>query len=471
MKSKSLILISLLIVILSVISMIFLRETPVLSPWKNWKVLSVDKNIPEKTVLEELSKISINSVVSENSEKLNVTSKFAPVLPSEYNFYQENLHRYFYDKFQNYRLYYFPKNIKNKTLKSLPFEYNIDLEASFPFFSFILTIIAFVILLFLVKHKVIFGFTLLPLLLFTVVFPDFNSLIISLFSFVIVFFIDKYVNRKNILLAIFRNFFVILSFSLCIISSFLGGLKCSLLFLLSLMACLGIYLIFVSIFAFTENKKSNLKFVNIVSAPNITFENKNTLHLFYGLSVLILIGALSYLLIPSISAKTSNDTPLLIPTPLEYTNTRGFSIGSYSNLQTKKEPTDLPDLGDYVSQIWNATVFPYISLQDTDGYISNVIPETSVSTVDYFLDNDVIKSQTVEVAVFTKDFINSALEKITAGTSPVIENVLLDQESFCAADFGNVNRTTSFTLILFIIAILFSGIEIFIYFKYYKLGR
>ena len=101
MKSKSIILISLLIVILSVISMIFLRETPVLSPWKNWKVLSVDKNIPEETVLEELSKISINSVVSENSEKLNVTSKFAPVLPSEYNFYQENLHRYFYDKFQN----------------------------------------------------------------------------------------------------------------------------------------------------------------------------------------------------------------------------------------------------------------------------------------------------------------------------------------------------------------------------------
>ena len=48
MKTKSTVIISLIIVILCVFSTILLRETPILSPWKNWKVLSVDVKIPEK---------------------------------------------------------------------------------------------------------------------------------------------------------------------------------------------------------------------------------------------------------------------------------------------------------------------------------------------------------------------------------------------------------------------------------------
>ena len=75
--------------------MILLRETPILSPWKNWKVLSVDVNIPEKTVLDELSKSSVDTVISESSQRLNVSSEFSPILPSEFNFYQDNIYRYF----------------------------------------------------------------------------------------------------------------------------------------------------------------------------------------------------------------------------------------------------------------------------------------------------------------------------------------------------------------------------------------
>ena len=103
-----------------------------------------------------------------------------------------------------------------------------------------------------------------------------------------------------------------------------------------------------------------------------------------------------YLLIPSFTNTTHKDTPLLIPTPLEYNGTRGFSLSSYSNLQSKKSPTEFPDLGDYVSQVWNATVFPYISLRDNKGYISNVTPETSIKTIDYFEENDKIEKTPVD---------------------------------------------------------------------------
>ena len=450
--------------------MIILRETPVLSPWKNWKVLSVDINIPEKNVLSELSKISIDTVVSESSQRLNVSSEFSPVLPSEFNFYQDNLYRYFYDKYNNYRLYYLPKTVKNKTLKALPFDYNIDLQASFPYFSFILTVVSFIVLIFLVKNKVLFAISLLPMLLYTVVFPDFNSLVISLFSFVIVYFADKYINRKNILSALLNNRFVILSFSICIISCILGGFKAVLLFFLSVISCIGLNLIISSLNSYIDDKKNRLKFSKIVSASGYHFYNEKMIYIFYGLSVFILIGALSYILIPSISNKTNKDTPLLIPTPLEYTNTRGFTIGSYENLQTKKSPTELPDLGDYVSQIWNAKVFPFIPFSMNRGYVSNVTPETSVNTVEYFEENGIIKTKSVEVAVFSKDFINTALDNIKSSDNPVIENVLLDQESFCASDFGNVKRTTSLTIILFVIALIFSGAEIFIFYKFYKIG-
>ena len=470
MKTKSTVIISLIIVILCVFSMILLRETPILSPWKNWKVLSVDSKIPEKTVLNELSKISIDTVVSESSQRLNVNSEFSPILPSEFNFYQDNIYRYFYDKYNNYRLYYLPKTVKNRILKALPFDYNIDLQASFPYFSFILAVISFIVLILFIKNKLLFSISLLPMLLFTVVFPDFNSLVISLFTFVIIYFADKYINRKNILSALVNNLFVILSFSVCVISGILGGFKGILLFFLTIISCIGLILIISWLISYYDEKRNRLKFAKIVSANGHNFCNPKMIYLFYGLSVFILIGALSYILIPSISDKTSKDTPLLIPTPLEYTSTRGFSIGSYTSLQSKKSPTELPDLGDYVSQIWNAKVFPFISFSENRGYVSNVIPETSVNTVEYFEENGIIKTKSVKIAVFSKDFINTALDNIKSSDNPVIENVLLDQESFCASDFGNVKRTTSLTFILFVIAMLFSGAEIFIFYKFYKIG-
>lgn len=470
MKIKSTVIISLIIVILCVFSMILLRETPILSPWKNWKVLSVDSKIPEKTVLNELSKISIDTVVSESSQRLNVNSEFSPILPSEFNFYQDNIYRYFYDKYNNYRLYYLPKTVKNRILKALPFDYNIDLQASFPYFSFILAVISFIVLILFIKNKLLFSISLLPMLLFTVVFPDFNSLVISLFTFVIIYFADKYINRKNILSALVNNLFVMLSFSVCVISGILGGFKGILLFFLTIISCIGLILIISWLISYYDEKRNRLKFAKIVSASGHNFCNPKMIYLFYGLSVFILIGALSYILIPSISDKTSKDTPLLIPTPLEYTSTRGFSIGSYTSLQSKKSPTELPDLGDYVSQIWNAKVFPFISFSENRGYVSNVIPETSVNTVEYFEENGIIKTKSVKIAVFSKDFINTALDNIKSSDNPVIENVLLDQESFCASDFGNVKRTTSLTFILFVIAMLFSGAEIFIFYKFYKIG-
>ena len=242
------------------------------------------------------------------------------------------------------------------------------------------------------------------------------------------------------------------------------------MFFLTIISCIGLILIISWLISYYDEKRNRLKFAKIVSASGHNFCNPKMIYLFYGLSVFILIGALSYILIPSISDKTSKDTPLLIPTPLEYTSTRGFSIGSYTSLQSKKSPTELPDLGDYVSQIWNAKVFPFISFSENRGYVSNVIPETSVNTVEYFEENGIIKTKSVKIAVFSKDFINTALDNIKSSDNPVIENVLLDQESFCASDFGNVKRTTSLTFILFVIAMLFSGAEIFIFYKFYKIG-
>ena len=135
-------------------SMFVFREIPVLSPWKNWKVLSVSIDIPESKVITDLSNIAINNVVTESSPKLQINSNFAPVLPSEYNFYKDNLYRFFYDKEHKFRLYYLPKDVSNKTLKALDFDYNVDLQSSFPYFGLIITVIVYIIQLFLIKNTV-----------------------------------------------------------------------------------------------------------------------------------------------------------------------------------------------------------------------------------------------------------------------------------------------------------------------------
>ena len=154
-----------------------------------------------------------------------------------------------------------------------------------------------------------------------------------------------------------------------------------------------------------------------------------------------------------------------IPTPLEYNGTRGFTLKSYSNLQTKKSSTEFPDLGDFVSQVWNSTVFPCIALQNNKGYVENVTPGTSVNTTEYFEENGKIETKSVEVATFTKQFIDTTLHRIQTFNTPIIEKVLMDQESFCAADFGNVKRTTPLTYVVFVIAMLFCGLQILFFFN------
>lgn len=470
MKIKSTFLIILTILIISLVSMFFLREIPVLSPWKNWKVLSVDVNIPEKTVINELKKLSIDEFVTESSERLNSTTNYSPILPPDYNFYKNNLYRYFYDKNNNFRLYYLPKTTSNKTLKNLPFEYSIDIQSSFPYANTFISIVCVLLLLILINNKLRFGLSLIPIVLLNVLLPNFTSNVFTLFFLVIIYFWDKFIGRKNHLKALTKNYFVILSVIFCIISSVFSGLKGLILILLALLSFVCINIIISLISKFYIRKKENFDYVNIVSANKLNIFTKKTSLIFYSLSFFILISGLLYLLIPSFTNTTHKDTPLLIPTPLEYNGTRGFSLSSYTNLQSKKSPTEFPDLGDYVSQVWNATVFPYISLRDNKGYISNVTPETSIKTIDYFEENDKIVKQSKEIAIFSKDFIDESLEKIKSFDGPIIEKVLLDQDSFCATDFGNVKRNTPFTLILFIIAIIFSGTEIFIFFKFYKLG-
>lgn len=468
---KSTIILELIIIILLLSSMFIFREIPVLSPWKNWKVLSVPVNIPEERVLNELSKISINNVISENSSRIEVNSKLSPILPSEYNFYKNNLYRFFYDKNNDFRLYYFPKEVSNSKLKKIPFEYNIDLQSSFPYFSIIITVISYILFLFILKNKTLFAISLLPSILFSLCLPSYNSLIINLFYFVVIYFLDKYHNRKNIFQALFKNIFVVLSMAVCIIICFFSGFRGICFFAITIFTSYRLYIIFSHIIANKINHNSSFDYINIVSASKLNIHNKITVYLLYSITFFIILGALLYFLIPSISNKTINNTPLSIPTPLEYNGTRGFTLKSYSNLQTKKSPTELPDLGDFVSQVWNATVFPYTVLQNNTGYIDNVIPGTSVNTTEYFEKDGKIETKSIELATFTKQFIDTTLECIQTFNGPIIEKVLMDQKSFCAADFGNVKRTTPFTFVVFILAILFCGLQILFFFKFYKIGR
>lgn len=468
---KSIFIVELTVIALLLTSMFLFRDVPILSPWKNWKVLSVSVDVPEKKVLDELSKISINNVVSENSSRIEVNSNLAPVLPSEYNFYKNNLYRFFYDKNNNFRLYYLPKGFSNNQLKKLPFKYNVDLQSSFPYFSIIVTVISYIFLLFLLKNKLIFAISLLPCILFSICLPSYNSLIINLFYFVIVFFFDKYHGRKNKFSALLKNIFVIFSVIACVITCCFSGFRGICFFLITIFTSYKLYAIIAHLITAKITKKNSFEYINIVSASKLNFLNKKTLYLFYSIGIFIIIGALLYFLIPSFSSKTTNNTPLSIPTPLEYNGTRGFTLKSYSNLQTKKSSTEFPDLGDFVSQVWNSTVFPYIALQNNKGYVENVTPGTSVNTTEYFEENGKIKTKSVEVATFTKQFIDTTLHRIQTFNTPIIEKVLMDQESFCAADFGNVKRTTPLTYVVFVIAMLFCGLQILFFFKFYKIGR
>ena len=85
--------------------------------------------------------------------------------------------------------------------------------------------------------------------------------------------------------------------------------------------------------------------------------------------------------------------------------------------------------------------------------------------------DELISTDNNEVVGIIKDLDPAKLpsiikEQIKNYDGFIIEKVLMDQESFCATDFGNVKGTTYITLVIFIIAMLICGLQILFFFKF-----
>src|SRR5574344_127253 len=205
MKTKTKLLISLLVLIISLILVFLFRIKPEFSPWNSFHVVIINKNVAESDVLKAFSDCGITDVISFSSKRLLTTSKLSPVLPTEYSDYENSISKMFFDKSGNFKLYYIPKNISKSKLNNFPYKYQIDINYPFYYVNIIFVLVIALALLFILNKKIRYTFLLLPVLLFIYSSPIFSSAIICCFSFIEIYLFSLFKDRKEDFLTIIKN--------------------------------------------------------------------------------------------------------------------------------------------------------------------------------------------------------------------------------------------------------------------------
>ena len=126
----------------------------------------------------------------------------------------------------------------------------------------------------------------------------------------------------------------------------------------------------------------------------------------------------------------------------------GFSKKAFDELKKIRTGDDLPDLGNLISDTWNAKVIPFtrlgLSPQEND----------RVSFNDFSVDeNGVVTEQDGLVFNFDDEFIKSV---ISFRTSPSIEDLLYSQGRFITASYAPkkfpLNRYNSAALLVALVS-------------------
>lgn len=341
--------------IISLILVLSLKSVPSGQLWKNYNILYVPVDSDDNIVVSEISKSEIEGAVI-------LSKQYLPVMLSENSAeiamyrlnstlddfaYALNRNAYFYDKAQNYRLYYIPSQYQNKLshliseLNSKGIQAGIDSTTSYPWFLPIICAAIAVVLAIFSANTILFGCSAVIPVLFVFCNPFYTAALAVVILLLGLFFVSNIWGRRGFVNVLITNIIIPVMATVSVVSAFACTVKSGIMFIFCLIGSVCVILTYSELKVYFDSKSIFVP-VYIRSAKRVS--------LFADKSKLIMrtvTGTAAGLML--LFVFTSSDSVNAHFAKLQLPSAKGFS-------------TDLPDLEDYCEWTWNVKSYPYRSL-------------------------------------------------------------------------------------------------------------
>ena len=348
------------IFLLSLILILVFKTLPSGKLWKNYSVICVPVNTDDSLVMSAINKAGIQNTVSQSGQFLPIAlsqdSIEISMLRLNYNnpaySYINKRNSMFYDKSNNWRLYYVPAKYSNeisevmKVLKGQGIECTKDSSADYPWLLPLIGFLLAAMLFLFVKHKISFACGSIIPLIFLYSNPYYPVATAICLLLLCLFFISNIWRRKGAFNSLLNKYSFPAMLGISLLCVFSSSLVSGFLYLLALLGTAAA----LTACWYTEDylrKRKSFVPVYIRSAKRISlFAGK----IFTIMNIVTGAVALFILLIFVTSSNTisNNSAKLLFPA------------------STSTNDSKLPQFEDYYKWNWNVKTYPYKSLNAAD---------------------------------------------------------------------------------------------------------
>ncbi|UTC61645.1 hypothetical protein E4O05_08775 [Treponema sp. OMZ 787] len=453
------------LLIFSFFLLIFVPMSSRSTLWKDYRILFVPMDVNEPAILQAAEENGITGVISSQT----VESRFSDFEEQGYTGYpftdKERYSQWFLNDQENIRYMYIPSDKKItksffRFLKQNTGSFFIENDTPFSLFQFCIALVFFAVSFFYTCRKKNYLSAAFPFVLYAAFQRGILALSSSiLIMYTVAFWIEAIgsslkFTREQLLFRIKKNpLLVFFPFVALIIAKFNSNISL-VLFIFALSAGASFTYIIERFSFFVEEKIDTQKIHKTIRAyvmnPESVAKFWHTRHLLIISSCALFFIVFSSLFLHFSFNKTMKayQNTLYLPVPETEVGISGFSKEAFNELKKIRTGDELPDLGNLISDTWNAKVMPFVRLDHSPQEIERV------SFSDFSVDEKgVVTEQDGLVFNFDDEFIKSV---ISFRPSPSIEDLLYSQGRFITASYAPkkfpLNRYNSAALLVALVS-------------------
>ena len=453
MKKNCFGIISPIVFLISLSFILVFRAVPSGKLWKNYIVMYVSSSSDDSSIQNAFTQNGIEDAVSLSGQYLPVIFSENSLEVSmfrinfdkpEYSYYLRR-NAFFFDKSQNFRLYYIPSSQKAKLQNCIKFLDNIgiqcgvDSESSYPWILPLVAILLALVVAFFSKNKAVFLFSLVIPVSYIYANPFYPCALAYCLIVLCLFYISNVWKRKGAVEYLLGNYCI----PAMACTAFLSSISCSVLsgvmFVIMAAGVFAALYMFNFIQEYFQAKSVN-SFVPVFIRP------AKLVPLFSGRSRTSLYAATAasviFIALYALSTSSSFDSHF-----------SKIQLPGDSSVRSQ----NLPQLEEYYKWMWNVKTYPYRSLNS-----SNKIE--SLAEFPRYKKENVRISESSDIFEYNKNFKEEVFNQIDLLPFNSIEKVIKSEGSGFNAGYisSNQNHINLFGIIMMFIC-LFILLFIYIY--------
>lgn len=400
--------------LISIFLIIQFKAIPNGKLWDNYSVLYVPVETDDDIIISALKGNGIQEYIALSEQYLPINlsqnsieiAMFKLNLTNDGSEYHQRRNNYFFDKSNQYRLYYIPVSFKEKLNDTVSYlnhqkiQCGMDSTSSYPWIIPLIGLVLTLLLSMFSKNKFVFLAGSISPVIFLYCNPFYPVALSLSLILLVVFFISNLWNRAGLINRLINTFSVPTMLFISILCGFSANYKTGLLIFIELVSILSVLFFYYSIEAYFRSKKSFIP-VLIKPAKMINVFAKKA-----GTSMtIVLSSALIFIALFFLTANeniNSHLAKLLLP----------------ANAEIQDE--NLPQLEDYYKWAWDIKTTPYKSLNREE-------KENFIEYPKYVEDSNGLIRETKVVMAYNQNFKENTFNDIEKLPFNSIEKVIMSE--------------------------------------------